>query len=94
MKQLMENRLSDFVYNPKAGEKLSMRLTEEIKAHIKARKFNRYKIIVLVTLGGKENQSIKILSRCLWGEFDNYATYKFDSPEFYCIATVYAMYFD
>lgn len=57
--------------------------------------FFRYKLIVVVTLGEKFMQDIKAKAGFLWDKArDGFASYSYDRPDLFVIATVYAVYFE
>jgi hypothetical protein len=95
IKDNLEERLSDFTYTPRLGPMMSKILSEEIKANVKALCFDRYKIIVSVTLGEKKNHGLWLSSRCTWDEnLDSFATNVFENGQIFCSVTVYGVYFD
>lgn len=49
----------------------------------------------MVYMGDKRMQNIQSYARFLWdSEWDNYATYTFETPEYYVVGTVFACYYD
>lgn len=55
----------------------------------------RHKIVVQVTIGEVHGQGVRIASRCLWDtETDNHASSTFQNPYLYCVAMVFAVYFE
>ena len=70
-------------------------LSDGIKEQVKGLGFNRYKFVVLVTLGQKRGQCQRIVSRCLWDTaVDNMVAETFESEDIYCVATVYGLYYE
>ena len=58
-------------------------------------KIKRYKINVQVYLGEKKNQKVTIVAKGWWDSYlDNYVTYTFQGPNFYCTAIVWGFYTD
>ncbi|XP_064626014.1 dynein light chain Tctex-type protein 2B-like [Lineus longissimus] len=95
IKENLEQRLEGFKYTPRLGPMMSKILTEEIKESVKALCFDRYKIIVSVTMGEKKNQGLRLSSRCTWDEhLDSFATYVFENSDIFCSVTVYGVYFE
>jgi hypothetical protein len=51
--------------------------------------------VVQVTIGEVHGQGVRIASRCLWDtETDNHASSTFQNPYLYCVAMVFAVYFE
>lgn len=70
-------------------------LSEEILNNIKQRNYDRYRIIVVVTVGEKYHQTFHQSTKFLWdAENDAFANYIYDRPDIYIIATVYGIYYD
>ena len=58
-------------------------------------KIKRYKINVQVYLGEKKNQKVSIVAKGWWDSYlDNYVTYTFQGPNFYCTVIVWGFYTD
>ena len=58
-------------------------------------KVKRYKINVQVYLGEKKNQKVTIVAKGWWDSYlDNYVSYTFQGPNFYCTAIVWGFYTD
>ena len=58
-------------------------------------KIKRYKINVQVYLGEKKNQKVTIVAKGWWDSYlDNYVTYTFHGPNFYCTVIVWGFYTD
>jgi hypothetical protein len=57
--------------------------------------FFRYKIIALVTVGQKTDQSVSVGSRFLWdADRDNFAAASWCNKHVYAVGTVYAVYYE
>ena len=58
-------------------------------------KIKRYKINVQVYLGEKKNQKVTIVAKGWWDSYlDNYVSYTFQGPNFYCAVIVWGFYTD
>lgn len=56
---------------------------------------NRYKLVCNVAMGQRGAQKLQMYDRFLWdSEWDNYAYYKYETRNYYAVATVYACYYD
>ena len=93
MKEVMDHNLGGFQYSYKRCSLMTKILTEEIKERVKKLKYERYKLVCLVTLGENKGQGMRLASRCAWDtSLDNQATYTWQRGQLFCIATVYALY--
>ena len=64
-------------------------LTDIIKERVKALGYDRYKLVVNVTVGQKKGQAMRFASRCLWDtSCDNLATEFYENKTLYCVAQV------
>ena len=96
IKDVLEDRLENFQYtDPKLSATITRILTDEIKDGVKVCCFDRYKIVVVVTLSQKCQQGIMATSRCNWDtKNDNFATYTFENANIVCSASVYGVYME
>ena len=93
MKEILESRLTGFHYTYKRCSLMSKILTEEIKERVKKLRYERYKIVCLVTIGEKKGQGMRLASRCAWDtSLDSQATYTWQHGHTFCTATVFALY--
>lgn len=93
IKDILEDRLENFQYNPKFSANIIKVLSEEIKDRVKVFCFDRYKIVCIVTLAQRNDQGLMLGSRSSWDKKnDNYACYTFMNPHIVCTATVYGIY--
>ena len=93
IKDILEDRLENFVYNPKFSATMIKVLSEEIKERVKLYCFDRYKIVVVVTLAQRNQQGLMISSRCNWDKKnDNFACYTFSNTHIVCSASVFGAY--
>lgn len=93
IKRILTERLSTFKYTPRTGGRQCMHLSEEIRNLVRALNFDRYKIVCFVVMGENKEQDASIGSRCAWDDkVDCYASYTYETPTWYCTATVYGIY--
>ncbi len=93
MKEILDSRLEGFEYSHKRCAMMSKILTEEIKERVKKLRFDRYKIVCIVTMGEKKGQDMRLSSRCAWDtSVDTSATYTWQDGQAFCSATVYGIY--
>uniref|UniRef100_A0A1A9ZKW8 Uncharacterized protein n=1 Tax=Glossina pallidipes TaxID=7398 RepID=A0A1A9ZKW8_GLOPL len=73
MKTVMDKTFQDFVYAPKPALSLCAEVSEEIKNRVKNLNFDRYRYIVVVSIGEKLYQGYYSLVNFLWDpEKDGY----------------------
>ena len=95
LEPLLNERLDEFEYSPNLARWFARKLSDEIKNRIKRMNFERYKIVCIVNIGEKLDQSIKIASRCLWNDhIDTLASYTWQNESAFCCVTVFGIYFD
>ena len=57
--------------------------------------YERYKLIVQVTLGQKKGQAMRLVSRSLWDtSTDNFATAYYENDSLYCVCQCYGLYIE
>lgn len=74
----LKEHLVDKIYDPTMNTKCCM-LSEKIRDQIRELSLSRFKIVCVVTIGERKEQSMLVTSRCLWNQkYDNFvsATYK------------------
>ena len=99
MKPIIDQAFEAYHYSPENyqenGEKansLAMKIRDVIQ---NSGKIKRYKINVQVYLGEKKNQRVTIVAKGLWDSYlDNYVTYTYQGPNFYCTVIVWGFYTD
>lgn len=93
IQETVDSRMKDFKYHPKFCANMCKSLGDEIKEKVKRLRYDRYKVVVVVHIGEKSNQSAVISSRCAWDQkLDDYATYTMETPTLFCTTCVYGIY--
>ncbi|XP_045160262.1 dynein light chain Tctex-type 5-like [Mercenaria mercenaria] len=93
IKSIIDQRMKGFKYHPKFCSNMCKLLSDEIKDGIKKLKYDRYKIVAVVHIGERKDQSTVVASRCAWDKkLDNFATYTFETPSLFCTASVFGIY--
>lgn len=70
-------------------------LSEEVSSVVKAKNYDRYRIIVTVTAGEKNHQSYHQKAAFLWdSETDAMASYVYERSDMFIITTVFGIYYD
>ncbi|XP_052776842.1 dynein light chain Tctex-type 5-like [Mya arenaria] len=94
MYETMKDWLDGMEYSANVRN-LTTSLTEEIKKKVKALGFQRYKYVVTVTICQEAEQSMQMVSRCMWNkDTDTFAEVVYHSKDMHAIATLYALYFE
>ena len=95
IQDVFESRLSDVQYNTDTVKLLATDLAAVLKAKVKALETPRYKIVCNVIIIENKEQSMRVVSRCIWNpETDSYATYTYRSPSLIAIGYVHAVYYE
>ncbi|ESO94498.1 hypothetical protein LOTGIDRAFT_118384 [Lottia gigantea] len=93
VKEVLEDRLQTFKYNPKFSANFSKIISDEIKDKVKMLNFDRYKIVANVVIGQKRDVCVLVTSRCAWDDkLDNYVSYTFQNQHIFCTANVFGIY--
>lgn len=88
-------QLEDESYNAKSSRQMTKTLSTIITNRVKALKYERYKIVTIVTVGEIANQGVRVASRCVMDQAtDNYASGSYKNSSLFGVATVYAMYYE
>nr|XP_034359181.1 tctex1 domain-containing protein 1 isoform X1 [Arvicanthis niloticus] len=87
--------LQEAQYDPEFCRQMTKTISEVIKTQVKELVIPRYKLIVTVYIGQRDDQSILIGSRCLWDpKSDTVSSYTFKNSTLFALANVYAVYFE
>ncbi|XP_071870813.1 dynein light chain Tctex-type 5 [Bombus fervidus] len=93
VKTIMITKLEDISYNAVECLKLCELVATEIREKIKILNFDRYKIVVNVTIIEKANQSIQSSIGFLWDAGkDNYSTFTYGARTFHAYCCVFGLY--
>ncbi|BFG05169.1 tctex1 domain-containing protein 2 [Drosophila madeirensis] len=96
MKAVMNKHYNDeYTFHPKHSLHMAAQISEEIKNRIKLMNYDRYRYIVLVTVGESLMQGLYSMVNFLWdAEKDGFVTYKVEQPTYYAICTTFYIYYD
>lgn len=82
-------------FRAKTVEALCRTLSDEILTQVKAKNFDRYRIIATVSAGEKYHQCFRQCAGFLWNsDTDAMTNYVYERPEIFIISTVYGIYYD
>lgn len=95
LRQLLKERMEDQKYDPVKAAQIAKHLAEDLREKVKALGYERYKLVIQITLGQKKGQAMRIASRCLWDtNTDNFASECYENESLYCVCQVYGLYFE
>ena len=96
VKPILEKHLAhETVYSPNDSGRLTAMLTDVIKDRVKELGFKRHKIVVQVVLGSQGDQSMQMVSRCLWNsDTDNFVSVSYENKAIFAIVGIFAVYFE
>ena len=90
---VVETAIAGYKYDPKQGKQFSLALAERVRSQIKQLPFQRYKLIVQVTIGQKQGQDLRVVSRCLWDvKWDRHLTITKETQDAYVTVTIFLVY--
>mmetsp|Transcript_40364 Transcript_40364/g.72494 ORF Transcript_40364/g.72494 Transcript_40364/m.72494 type:complete len:135 (-) Transcript_40364:1655-2059(-) len=93
--ELIEERMKNQQYDPVKGAQTAKQLADDLRERVKALGYERYKLIIQVTVGQKTGQAMRIQSRCLWDtNADNSASCFYENETLYCVCQVYGLYYE
>ncbi|XP_057696018.1 dynein light chain Tctex-type protein 2B isoform X2 [Corythoichthys intestinalis] len=94
IRETVKAMLSEAEYDPDEVSELTSTLADRVKNKVKKLGFDRYKLVVQVTIGEQRGQGVKMSSRCLWdADTDNYAEDVFMNESLFCAVAVFGSYF-
>ncbi|XP_055609634.1 dynein light chain Tctex-type 5 isoform X2 [Uranotaenia lowii] len=96
LRESLDKALQGVEYSSYFAPSLCQQICEDVKAKVKELNFDRYRLVVTVTMGERYMQGLKSIAQFLWDpEKDSYVSCIYDSsPSLFAVATVYAIYFD
>ncbi|XP_058461095.1 dynein light chain Tctex-type 5-like [Malaya genurostris] len=96
LRESLDKSLQGVEYSSYFAPSLCQQICEDVKTKVKELNFDRYKIVVTVTMGERYMQGLKLIAQFLWDqEKDNYVSCIYDSsPSLFAVATIYAIYFE
>ena len=95
IEDVLKSQLKDETYDPKSSRQFVKTLCEIIKGRVKELKYERYKIVVTVTIGQLKDQGFRMGSRCCWdAKLDTFATGSFRNKTLFAVGTVWGVYYE
>ncbi len=95
LKEVLKERMEKQKYDPVKGAQVAKQLADDLREKVKQLGYERYKLVIQVTIGQKLGQAMRIVSRCLWDNAnDNFASEFFENESLYCVCQVYGLYYE
>ncbi|XP_006616794.1 tctex1 domain-containing protein 1-like [Apis dorsata] len=95
VKMIMINKLEDISYDGTECSKICESVATDIREKIKNLNFDRYKIVVNLTIIEKANQGIQSIMGFLADtERDNYSTFTYEARTFYAYCFAFGIYYE
>jgi len=89
----IESAVANYKYDPKQGKQFSVGLAELVRSQIKQLPFQRYKCVVQASIGQKQGQDLRVVSRCLWDvKWDRHLTISKETQDAYVTVTIFLVY--
>ncbi|CAG5048886.1 unnamed protein product [Parnassius apollo] len=95
LQKIVDSELKEIEYSEKIIPDLCLTLAENIRTAIKEENYDRYRIIVSVSIGQKRQQSVHVFHSFLWDhQRDAFVTHNFENCHIYANVVVYGVYLD
>ncbi|XP_013137547.1 PREDICTED: tctex1 domain-containing protein 2-like [Papilio polytes] len=95
LQQHIDSELQEVEYNEKVIPDLCTSLAENIRTIIKEQAYDRYRIIVSVSIGQKRQQSVHVFHSFLWDhQRDGFVAHNFENCHIFANIVVYGIYLD
>ncbi|KAM8712651.1 hypothetical protein ACLKA7_013048 [Drosophila subpalustris] len=96
VKTIMNRIYNDeYLFHPKQSHHMAAQVSEEIKNSIKLLNFDRYRFVVLVTVGELLMQGLCSMVNFLWdADKDGYVSYAIKTPKYFAVCTIFYVYYD
>ncbi|XP_026827345.1 tctex1 domain-containing protein 1-like, partial [Ooceraea biroi] len=90
---VMQNYLTNLKYQPEVCMRICQQMSAEVRDIIYKKNYDRYKVVVVMSIVQKLWQNVQIDFGKLWDvERDTYSTYVLDTPEFVAMGLVVGIY--
>jgi len=91
----IKERLDGTQYDPLKSAQIAKELADTVKERVKNLGYQRYKLVVQVTVGEKTGQALRLASRCLWDTAtDNFASDFYENSSVFCVGMVFGLYYE
>lgn len=84
---------STYPKRPNDARHLVKMVTNEIRNKTRMFSYDRYRIVVVVNLGERAGQAMRMVSRCLWTPaVDTFASVTYETKNMFIVGIVFALY--
>lgn len=91
----LEGMFATQTYTAETCGFLTKLLSSRILEQVKSLNIERYKLVCFVNVGSKNDQGLRVASRCLWNaEHDTQVTASVENSTVFAVATVFGVYFE
>uniref|UniRef100_A0A1B6H6U0 Uncharacterized protein n=2 Tax=Homalodisca liturata TaxID=320908 RepID=A0A1B6H6U0_9HEMI len=95
LREILTRDLAEAHYEPNNISKLGVNIAGEIRSKVKQLNFDRYKIVCLVQIVEKHQQSVLSTAKFLWdADRDRYAVFSLNNAHLAAMACVFGIYYE
>ncbi|KAL6424606.1 hypothetical protein ACFW04_009948 [Cataglyphis niger] len=92
---VMQHYLTDMKYQPQTCMQMCEKISAETRDRIYRKYYDRYKVVIIITIVQKLGQDVYISFGKLWDiQRDNYSTHVVETPEFAAMGLVVGTYYE
>lgn len=93
--EMEKNYDDEYSFHPKTSLRMAAHVSEDIKNRIKGLNFDRYRYIVITTVGEYLMQGLYQMANFLWdADKDGYVSFTVETPKYFAVCSVFYIYFD
>ena len=90
---VIDTAITGYTYEGPQAKQFTVMLADRLRAQIKALLCTRYKLIVHVSIGQKQRQDLRIVSRCIWdAKWDRHLTITKETANAFVSVTIFCVY--
>lgn len=95
IQKVLETTLQSEKYDPDRSAYNTKLISQMIKDEVVELKYERYRIVVIASIGQVDDQGLQVSSRCVWDtNLDTSASGSFKNKSLFAVATVFAVYLE
>ncbi|XP_030030578.2 tctex1 domain-containing protein 1 isoform X1 [Manduca sexta] len=95
LRRIVDCELAEVEYSEKVVPELCLSLAETIRNAVKEENYDRYRILVCVSIGQRRQQNVNVFHSFLWDhERDGFAAHTFHNCHIFANVVVYGVYLD
>ena len=90
---IVERAIHGYKYDPNQAKPFSLALADHLRNQIKRLPYQRYKLVVQVSIGQKNGQGLYVASRCVWDiRWDRHMTIARETKDAFITVTLFLVY--